>query len=56
MLTVPLRILNEMPRTSNAAGGWHNKMSLTPHYTHSSLLKFISGTKKEQLEWHLSSY
>lgn len=33
MLTVPLRILNEMSRTSNAAGGQHNKMSLTSKYT-----------------------
>lgn len=47
MLTVPLRILNEIPRTSNTTGGWHNKMLLTPHCTHSGLLKFISGTNIE---------
>jgi len=40
-----------MPRTSNTAGGRHNEMSLTPHYTNSGLLKFISGTKKEQLKY-----
>lgn len=46
MLTVPLRILNEMSRTSNAAGGWYNKMSLTSQYTFEIYLWYQKRTTR----------
>jgi len=45
MWLVQGRTLNEMPRTSNSAEGWHNKI---PRLLHPGIHSFISKIQKEQ--------
>lgn len=49
MWSVHNRTINEMPRTSNSAEGWHNKIHLLLS-THPGIHSFISKIQKEQHE------
>ena len=48
------RVVNNLPRTTNALEGWHNAFARSVGHAHASIWKFIETLKKEHARVHLS--
>ena len=54
MWSVYERVINRIPRTTNALEGWHNAFAQSVGQSHATLWKFINTLKNEHVHVHLA--